>query len=732
MSRKALLLVSILLAFVGSQAPALEPGPGAQASSASAPAPRGQMELPPTIQTAAEEVLLDIVVRDRHGKMVPDLTPEEIHVWEDGNPQAIRSFRLVKGAAAGARPPTSPAQAGPVAEALRGLNLVTLVFERLDQDAARLARQAALDFLNTEKSPNVFMAVFTIDQRLFVVQPFTRDHALLRKAIEQATRSSATQLAAQSDTIQAGLEVAAGAANAANQNLTTTVLATGPNSRASQFAMVQAIFARMTANMLLADEALRREQEGRTTLYSLISLVREQRRLPGRKTILYITRGLQFTQEVRELLRTTVSEANRANVSFYTVDARGLSATEVMNPAAREIYRGAESASHNVLADLGAAANIVSDTRRDVNLVSDPQALLQNLAEDTGGFLLANSNDLRVGLRRVAEEIETYYELTYRPPAHGYDSKFHSIEVRARRPGLSVQTRSGYYAFPPMGGAPVFTYDVPMLSALASSPVTEHSDYRVVAAHFGYSPEGLQYRLLMDVPLSNFAFLAGANTKLYRLHFSLLALVKNAEGQVVRKFSQDFPLEGPLDQLQTFRDSDVLFKRDFYLPPGRYTLETVAFDGETKKASVRRSVLIVPSPHGAVSLSSITIVRRVEPLSSHAEDGQDPFRYQSTRIVPSFDESVRKGAGAGAPVYFVVYLPAAATEAPVMGLELVQSGEVVARIPLQLPVPDRSGSIPYVGTIPVEKLQPGRYEIKATVRQGANVAEEYAFFTLTP
>lgn len=327
MTWKFFLLVSVVLTSLGFGMQVLRPVTSDQASTRAAPASASQrqVEHPPTIQTSVEEVLLDVIVRDRHGKMVHNLTPDQIQVFEDGNPQPIRSFRLVEGSAVlGGQEASTP-----VGEPLGGLNLVTLVFERLDQESARLARQAALDFLNTEKSLRVFMAVFTIDQRLYVVQPFTNNHELLRKAIEQATRSSSAQLAAQSDAIQGELESAAGALNAANQSLTSAILSGGPGSRAAKSAMAQAIFARMTADMLVADEALTREQEGRTSFYSLISLVKNQRQLSGRKTILYVTRGLQLTRGVRELLHATVSEANRANVSFYAVDARGLSTSIV-------------------------------------------------------------------------------------------------------------------------------------------------------------------------------------------------------------------------------------------------------------------------------------------------------------------------------------------------------------------------------------------------------------------
>src|SRR5262245_53759730 len=49
------------------------------------------------IHTTTREVLLDLVVRDKHHHAVTDLKPEEITVYEDGVPQKITAFRNIQG-----------------------------------------------------------------------------------------------------------------------------------------------------------------------------------------------------------------------------------------------------------------------------------------------------------------------------------------------------------------------------------------------------------------------------------------------------------------------------------------------------------------------------------------------------------------------------------------------------------------------------------------------------------
>jgi hypothetical protein len=88
------------------------------------------------IRSSAREVLLDLVVRDAHGKLVTNLKPEDVAIYEDGVRQDMRSFRLVAGkevrlederqaAEAQAAPVTTPAPAArPPVNPLRTVNVV--------------------------------------------------------------------------------------------------------------------------------------------------------------------------------------------------------------------------------------------------------------------------------------------------------------------------------------------------------------------------------------------------------------------------------------------------------------------------------------------------------------------------------------------------------------------------------------------------------------------------------
>src|SRR5260370_799238 len=174
--------------------------PRAFSQQPAAPAPVAQ---PPTVKTSVEEVLLDIIAQDKKGKPITDLKAEELTVIDNGAPQTITSFRLVRGAEA-----ISQTGATSKLDPLRQLRLVTLAFEPMGElDQRKLARSAAIDLIGVEQGGNVYYAVMAINTRLLLLQPFTKDKEALTRAIERATSGYAgPKLASESESIQAELK----------------------------------------------------------------------------------------------------------------------------------------------------------------------------------------------------------------------------------------------------------------------------------------------------------------------------------------------------------------------------------------------------------------------------------------------------------------------------------------------------------------------------------------------
>ncbi|HBY62128.1 MAG TPA: hypothetical protein DEH78_20090, partial [Solibacterales bacterium] len=141
--------------------------------------------------------------------------------------------------------------------------------------------------------------------------------------------------------------------------------------------------------------------------------------LPGRKTLLFFTEGLNVPPNMTDQFRNIISTANRANVSVYAVDAKGLltaarntSSGAMLQQATRAIQAQQTTGSRGgaVSPEQARAIDMAEESLR-----ANVENNLQELAEETGGMLISNTNDLRLPLRQVSEDIGTYYELSYSP-----------------------------------------------------------------------------------------------------------------------------------------------------------------------------------------------------------------------------------------------------------------------------------------------------------------------------
>src|SRR5580700_475598 len=268
-------LLAAAIAFSAlAQAPKIAP-PGAQV---------------PTVKTTAEEVLLDLVVRDKKGKPITDLKPEDLTILDNGVKQTLTSFRLVSGSEA-----ISSTGASKPLDALRQLRLVTLAFEAMsDISQRKLARSAALDLIKGDQGTNVYYSVVVIDTRLLTLQQFTNDRAALTKAIERATEGvSAPRLSSEADAIMAELKrnLNGQTVNGADQD--TNLLAAAVQTAGAQPAgggadsgevALQAKLASVMLDMLRMDAAVQ-AQGTRLSISALKALVDGLREMPDRKSV---------------------------------------------------------------------------------------------------------------------------------------------------------------------------------------------------------------------------------------------------------------------------------------------------------------------------------------------------------------------------------------------------------------------------------------------------------------
>ena len=685
-----------------------------------------------------EVVLLDVVARDKKGRTVRDLRPDEVEVYEDGVRQEAGRFHFLDSRAlgeeledastrAGASPPAGPQASPPKAGESRHLNLVTLLFDQLGPNGRGEARRAAQSFLELENRPDVYIAVFQIGESLRLLQQFTTDREAARHAVLFATGQLDTQYTAATDR----LAQASDRTNALRDQLESlTAGGVGRTGTAAAAAAGQQVdMANMEVNALRMTDALQREQQGHSALFSILALAKQQQPLAGRKTILFFSEGIQAPPTLDHVLLAAISEANRANVSVYAVDARGLS-TVSDTAAARKTLDEAVATSMRQQMLLGfrlftREEMLIADTAES-SLRMDTIATLEQLAESTGGLMISHTNDVRAGIARAVGDLRGYYEISYSPANREFDGRFRKVTLKVTRPGVTVQTRSGYFAMPPGEGTATFAYEVQLLKALRSADPPHDLPIRTRTFRFGPEPGGQRYSVVLELPLDGIQFEKDKDPSFERAHFSFMGVLRTSWGSVAGKFSQDAPVWLPRKRHDDLKHGNAVFMRSFTLPEGRYRLETAAMDRQTGRTTVEYDRLSVPAGALQVALSSLAVVKRTERVAKGALASEDPFRAGDVRIVPWVTEAELDPAR-DLGLFFVAYVTPG-SEPPQVTLEFQHDGHVVGRAEPSLPAPDAQGRVPYVVSMPAARFAPGRYEVRAELRSGLQRAWERCSF----
>ena len=677
-------------------------------------------------KTSSKEVLLDVVVRDKKGNLIKNLKQDEVQVTDDGVKQKILSFRFRTGAeisteeAAAAAPATAGAKpAEAKLNPAREIRLVTLAFDRLGSEGRKLSRQAALDILKTDGGPNLYWAVFMLDQRLSILQAYTSDRDKVSAGVEKATAASYSLFTEESDRIAKELTISSSQDTAGSAASPTGGAPTG----GQMGTMASAAMAQMTLSMLQFADTADRQQQGQAQLFGLAAMIREQKRLPGRKTLLYFTGGLNVPADRDDYFNAMIADANRANVTVYCIDANGLG-TDKQNAAGSDMLRQASRSSQtNMTKRSGPVTSDEAqmfDRARDATM-ANPQVKLEELAKNTGGTFVANTNDLKGPVRKITEEINTYYEITYAPVIDVFDGHFRKIGLTVSRPDVKIQTRSGYNAMPALQGQDLLPYEVPMLTALQKTPASRAIVYRSGVKTFIGKDGTPKATVVFDVPLENVTLTKDEAEKKFHLHTAILGLLKDSTGAIVQKISRDLNSTGQLENFDATRAGHFIYTQYLTLEPGKYTLESAVLDRENMKIGVKKQAVVIAAPSKDLAMSSLTLVRKLA-QPAQIGDPEDPFEFKGGKVTPELNESVKGGKGAGIGLYLVVY--AQQGQDAKLSLEFMQDGKLVAKSDMPMPKVDEMGRINYVASLPVEALKAGQYEVLAKVFQGGKGVQE--------
>jgi hypothetical protein len=455
------------------------------------------------------------------------------------------------------------------------------------------------------------------------------------------------------------------------------------------------------------------------SLDALKALVAGLREMPGRKSILYFTSGMYLAPELDTIFRHLVAAANRDNVTFYSVDTRGVMVQSQNDVAMGQLNAAAAASANTTKRSDGGAdpAEIMASDNAEISGRANLELALRDLAESTGGFLIGDSNDLRVPLRHVNEEISSYYEISYNPAIQNYDASFRKLAVATSRKDLVIHARTGYFALPPEAvAAGLAPFELALLKTISDGKLSEDVKYRAGTVLLQPKKDATSVAILLEVPLHELQVTTTPTTM--DVHCTLAALIKDSNGALVHKITSDRSLKVTAEQHNM---GNLLDKTVLQLPPGKYTLDSAVSDLGNMKIGAQHAEFTVPTMVPGVGISGLMPIRSYTP-NARDLDPDDPFQVQGSSLTPTMEADFKKAPNSALRLFLTVYPDASIAAKPIMEIEFTKDGRTAQIDPMELPAADAQGRIPYLITIPAEAVRAGSYEVRATVTQGSTSA----------
>lgn len=537
-------------------------------------------------------VQVDAVITDKRGKLVTDLRPEEIEIYEDNRQQQISNFSFISTESAGSEavaakpvdkngPPAPPVRLRP--EQVRRTIALVVDDLSLSFESTHFVRRALKKFVDEQMQPGDLVAIIRTAGGIGALQQFTSDKRQLYSAIDRVRFS-----------FQGKGSVAAFAPLQGRAPSATDGTAFGGPGGTGIVSGTEA-------------DDLREEIYAIGTLGAVNYIVRGMGELPGRKSILLISDGFPTYSTINESrssrivdrLRRLIDLANRSSVVIYTMDARGLPTFGV---------NAADDTSGMAAGQADQLARI-----RSFNFFSS-QAGLSSLASQTGGFAILRQNDLSYGIRQVLDDQKGYYLIGYRPDESTFDQstgrrKFHNISIKVKRPGLTVRSRSGFYNFVTAKAPARRLSRAEQLIAALTSPFNSGSVNLRLTTLFGNDAKtGSFMRSLLHVQARDITFVEEPGGW-HKAVFDVAAITFGDNGMVVDQ----------VDRVQTIRVRGEPYKRALengfvfiitvpIKKPGAYQLRTALRDTASERVGSASQFIEVPDmKKNQLALSGIAV-----------------------------------------------------------------------------------------------------------------------------
>jgi VWFA-related protein len=622
----------LLTAAFAPASPKDKPGEGQQRDSQKTGQEKPVSDREDIVRISVTLVQLDAVVTDKKGNPVTDLQKDDFEIYEDGKRQLITNFSFVpiQPSVTPERKLAPPARKAPPVplppvrlkpEQVR--RTIAIVVDDLTMRAGSVeaVKHHLRKLVDEQMQPGDLVAIIRAAGGMGALQQFTADKLQLYSAIEMvrslARNNPIGSFAPISD---------------------ETLESKGKPTKSD---------ADDKSKQKLKDDAddFREQLFAVGVLGALNYVVRGLRELPGRKSVMFISEGFNLpsrgferrgalqrpTDRVSDSLRRLIELANRSAVVIYSIDPRGIVVPMI----------GAED-------DVG---SLTMQERSDLlqqrySQLADAQNGLNYLAHETGGFVVAGSNDLSRGIRRVLDDQNGYYLIGYVPAESTFKRTaghlaFHKTSIKLKRAGLTIRTRGGFLGVTDEDARPTRLTPRQQLTAAVMSPFTSGDVHLKLTSLFGNdSQTGYFVRSLLHIDARDLTFSEEVDGW-RNAAIDVAAIAFGDNGIVVDQSVQTYSLSVRAFNMDRTLRSGLVYEINLPLKkPGAYQLRTAVRDGTSQKLG---------SANQYIEVADISKDRPV--LSALALGGNDLLVDLNRSVssddprAPNADDEVRVEAG---------------------------------------------------------------------------------------
>jgi VWFA-related protein len=498
---------------------------------------------PGAIRVTTKLISVSVIVHDKHGQSLTDLTKDDFVLLDGRKPRAIQVFSMDKTDVVAAPERTVPPDT--YSNEIGGdlgipSNLTVILLDSLNTEFFdRAYSRSQVNKLLLTLQPQDRVALYVLGSRLRVLHDFTSDASTLIAALKE---------------------------NKEDGLLDVDVAEPGQTSMVNKHVTDLASEARAVYSKELA------QNRAGTTAEALRTIAGHVSYLPGRKNLIWISDNFPFNLQSNNLQRTAdgkklalptdaemVERAlSNAHIAVYPIDARGLTTGGLSEVTAESISKEYD--------EMSKFAN------------------MEMVAQRTGGRAYHDTNGIKESIRQTIDGSRVTYQLGFYPEDVVWDGSFHKLRVRVNRPDVQIQARDGYFAL----AEPNLTPEIlRVLISQAARSLMEATAIRF-SLHVTPGSPAIENKLTLSFSLDPRQFAFESQNGEFRDLVDIAFIALDANNRIIQTTLMPLPLRIDTETYEQLVKSGLPLARDLAIPPNASELRVVVYDqGNNQIGSVR-------------------------------------------------------------------------------------------------------------------------------------------------